>query len=269
MTHFWEEPCISGTRGSGAVFFCGCPLKCAFCQNFEISRRNSDGNFKGSFSLEIDELSEVFLDFQRKNVHNINLVSPTQYAHSISKAVLLAKERGLTLPVVWNTGGYEKAETVRSLSGVVDVFLTDIKYFSPTLSAELSSAADYFDVAFNALLEMLKLSPSVVYGKDGTLQSGVIVRHLILPGQSRDSMKILEKLKEAQLESKILLSVMSQYTPDFFSGTKDETISKNLKRRVTTFEAERVTALASELSFSGYSQDRASASNKYTPKWGE
>ena len=267
MLHKWEEPCISGTRGSGAVFFCGCPLKCVFCQNGEISR-GTGGCFAGQKEVSTDELCQIFLDLQSSGAHNVNLVSPTQYTEHIIDAVASARKRGLTLPIVWNTGGYEKAETVWKLRGTADVFLTDLKYHSPMLSRELSGAADYFETAFSAMREMVRIAPAPVYGEDGTLQKGVIVRHLILPGQRADSAEILRAMAEAGLQKNVLLSLMSQYTPDFFVGCADEKLDRSMRRRVTTFEYNCVKDLALELGFDGFGQDRSSADSAYTPDWG-
>ncbi len=267
MLHKWEEPCISGTRGSGAVFFCGCPLKCAFCQNGDISR-GTDGCFAGQREVGTDELCDIFLDLQKAGAHNVNLVSPTQYTEHIIKAVADARKAGLTLPVVWNTGGYEKAETIQKLRGTVDVFLTDLKYHSPHLSAKLSGAADYFDVAMSALREMVNICPSPVMGDDGTLEKGVIVRHLILPGQRADSAEVLTALKNEGFNKYVLLSLMSQYTPDFFVGCTDPDLDRKMRRRVTTFEYNYVRDTALELGFDGFGQDKESASSAYTPEWG-
>ena len=267
MLHKWEEPCISGRLGSGAVFFCGCPLKCVFCQNGEISR-GTDGTFAGQREFTAVELADVFLHLQNVGAHNVNLVSPTQYTDDIMFAVADARNRGLTLPVVWNTGGYEKAETIGELRGTVDVFLTDMKYFSPALSMELSRAKDYFPTALSALREMVRLCPAPVYGEDGTLKKGVIVRHLILPGQRADSVAILRAIAEAGLQKNVLLSLMSQYTPDFFVGCADENINKKMSRRVTTFEYNSVRDAALELGFDGFGQDKSSANAEYTPSWG-
>ena len=267
MLHKWEEPCISGTRGSGAVFFCGCPLKCVFCQNGDISR-GKGGVFAGQREISEAELTEVFLALQGNGAHNINLVSPTQYTDAIIRAVARAREMGLDIPIVWNTGGYESTENIKRLRGTVDVFLTDMKYFSTHLSHELSHAADYFSVSMASLREMIRVAPSPVYGEDGMLKSGVIVRHLILPGQREDSAAILRALSKEGLQESILLSLMSQYTPDFFTGCADVVLDKKMHRRVTTFEYNYVRDLALELGFDGFGQDKSSADSAYTPEWG-
>lgn len=267
MLHKWEEPCICTGAGSGAVFFCGCPLKCVFCQNGAINR-GEDGLFAGQREFTAVELADLFLHLQNVGAHNVNLVSPTQYTDDIMFAVADARNRGLTLPVVWNTGGYEKAETIGELRGTVDVFLTDMKYFSPALSMELSRAKDYFPTALSALREMVRLCPAPVYGEDGTLKKGVIVRHLILPGQREDSAEVLRAMHAEKLHEHVLLSLMSQYTPDFFTGCTDADLDRKMKRRVTTFEYNSVRDLAVELGFDGFGQDKCSANAAYTPSWG-
>lgn len=266
MLHTWEEPCISGNRGSGAVFFCGCPLGCRFCQNGEISH-GSNGAFAGARHFTLEELTSTLLELQEKGAHNVNFVSPTQYTDVLVQVVAEARRRGLTLPVVWNTGGYEKPETIRTLEGTVDVFLTDMKYYSSDLSGELSSAPDYFETALPALIEMCRIAGMPQYS-DGLMTRGVIVRHLVLPGCRRDSEEVLKRLAEAGLTDKIVLSLMSQYTPDFFRGCPDEKLDRSMRRRVTTFEYNSVRDLASDLGFNGFGQERESAQRKYTPEWG-
>lgn len=267
ILHSWEEPCISGSRGSGAVFFCGCPLKCSFCQNSDISRGDGHGNFAGMRRFSEDEFTASLLKLQADGAHNVNFVSPTQYADSLIRVVADARRRGLTLPVVWNTGGYEKAETVEMLRGTVDVFLTDMKYFSRELSHALSGAADYFDRAASALRVMCDIAGEP-FIEDGIMRRGVIVRHLVLPGCRKDSADLLRYLADNGFEKKVLLSLMSQYTPDFFTGCADGKLSRSLKRRVTTFEYSSVMSLASDLGFTGFGQERESAQKKYTPDWG-
>lgn len=268
MLHKWEEPCISGRNGSGAVFFCGCPLGCVFCQNGGISRGNGDGSFAGQRSFSVSQLADEILNLQGCGAHNINFVSPTQYTGEIKESVRIARERGLTVPVVWNTGGYEKPETVSSLKDTVQIYLTDLKYYSPEVSETLSGAPDYFDAAFSSLLEMVEQAGEAQYDENGMMTRGVIVRHLVLPGLRRESELILRKMADAGLASLVVLSLMSQYTPDFFRGCGDERLDRSLRRRVTTFEYRFVEELASELGFTGFGQERSSAVKEYTPEWG-
>lgn len=267
MLHRFEEPCICTGAGSGGVFFCGCPLGCVYCQNSAISKRGADGNFSGERIFTVEELASEFLELERRGACCIDLVSPTQYTDAIIDAVALARDEGLTLPTVWNTGGYESAENIRRLNGTVDIFLTDMKYFSPELSAQLSAAPDYFEKAFASLFEMVNLTGTPVF--DGEkLKSGVIVRHLVLPGCRRDSEAILREMKKASLANRVILSLMSQYTPEFFTSCADEKLSRSLHRRVTSFEYDSVRSLAASLGFSGYGQERSSAISDYTPSWG-
>lgn len=253
MVHNWEEPPVSGTRGSGAIFFSGCPLKCVYCQNKDISHLGV-----GEY-INTERLASLFLELQDKGVHNINLVSPTQYSEKIRDALDLVRGK-LKIPVVYNTGGYELAEEIEKMSGYVDVFLTDIKYFSPELSGKYSKAPNYYENAISAFKAMLEIVPECVFDKDGIIKKGVILRHLILPSCRKDSIKILENVAEICDVNKIRLSLMSQYTPDFYDGEY-----KELKRRITTFEYESVLKRATELGYEGYMQDISSASSNFTP----
>lgn len=254
MLHKWEEPCISVGVGSGAVFFSGCPLHCVYCQNREIS-----GGGVGTV-YHAKELSKVFLDLQDRGAANINLVTPTHYTDSIIKALDLVKS-DLKIPVVWNTSGYEKAETVEMLKGYVDVFLTDFKYASSHIAKKYSAAPDYPKVALAALKKMVDITGESAF--DGEkLVGGTIVRHLILPGCYRDSIEVLRLTAEAVGAKRVLLSLMSQYTPEFLAEGYPE-----LNRRITTFEYQKVLSESIRLGFDGYSQDRASATKEYTPEF--
>jgi len=203
--HFWEEPPISGENGSGTVFFSHCPLQCVYCQNRAIS--------SGGDGLEITEerLVEIFYELKEKGAHNINLVSPTQYADKIADAIRKVKADGFDLPFVWNTSGYETVETLRMLDGLVDVYLTDLKYASPQIAKRYSNAADYPVVAKAALREMMRQQPECVYTGE-LLSRGVIVRHLLLPGQTADSKDVVDVFTDL-CGSGAWLSLMRQYTP--------------------------------------------------------
>ena len=253
MLHLWEEPCVSGTRGSGAVFFSGCPLRCVFCQNHDLSH----GGFGAPISAK--RLAEIFFSLQEQGAHNLNLVSPTQYLPGIIEALDIAKPR-LAIPVVYNTGGYEKPEAIRALRGYVDVYLTDMKFFSPELSARYAKAPDYFDRALEALQAMLAETGPCTFDGEGMIRSGVILRHLVLPGCRRDSMELLRAVADAVDISALKLSLMSQYTPDFAPEGE-----KNLRRRLTTFEYESVLSEAARLGYDGYRQELPSSDKKYTP----
>ncbi len=209
--HFWEETCISGTKGSGAVFFSGCSMHCVFCQNQEIAQGVSGKE------ISKERLVEIFLELQEQGANNINLVTPGQYVPHIIWGVEQAKRQGLNIPIVYNTSSYEKIETLKQLEGIVDVYLPDFKYWSPELAAKYSNAPDYPEVAKAAIAEMVRQQPEVLFSYDGEqdvdlIQKGVIVRQLLLPGQLSDAKKIVSYLHEAYGE-KIYLSLMSQYTP--------------------------------------------------------
>lgn len=253
MLHHWEEPCISGSRGSGAIFFSGCPLRCVFCQNHTLSH---DG-----FGAEIspERLADIMLSLQEQGAHNINLVSPTQYVPHVLRALDRAKPR-LTVPVVYNTGGYERRETIAALAGYVDVYLDDIKYFSPVISGEYAAAPDYFERAAEALAAMVKQTGPCRFDGEGIMTGGVILRHLVLPGCRADSMAILRGVPDYVNVKDVKLSLMSQYTPEFAPDS-----FKNLKRRLTTFEYQSVLAEAERLGYDGYRQEMASSDTKYTP----
>ena len=257
MTHMWEEPCISGTSGSGAIFFSGCNLKCVYCQNRDISHN------KFGYELTVKELADKMLILQDKGVHNINLVTPTHYSDKIRLAIDLIKDK-LKIPVVYNTSGYELDTEIKKMAGYVDVFLVDIKYFDSEVSKKYSLAPDYYTNAKRALTAMLKIAPKCIFDKNGIIQRGVILRHLVLPTLRHDSIKILEDVAENIDIRDIKLSLMCQYTPDF---CPDE--FKEIKRRVTTFEYNSVVNKAIELGYDGYIQDISSASKIYTPNFKE
>lgn len=253
--HFFEEPVLSGTRGAGTVFFTGCSLRCVYCQNRDISRDASRGR-----AVSVQELAEIFLRLQDDGAHNIDLVTPTHFAHRIRDALILAKPR-LKIPVVYNSSGYESVQTLKELEGLVDIYLPDFKYYSEELSEKYSSAPDYRERAEAAIAEMLRQVDKPVFSEDGLLLRGVIIRHLVLPSSRKDSIALLRRLAEIVDPADVLLSLMSQYTPDFASDCSFDC----LKRRVTSFEYGSVLDEAERLGFDGFMQGRASASAKYTP----
>ena len=207
--HFWEEPCISGDAGSGAVFFSGCPLHCVFCQNENIA----NGTVGKEISLE--RLVDIFLELQEKGANNINLVTPGHFVPQIVKALDQARKEGLTLPVVYNTSSYETVDTIRMLEGYVDIYLPDFKYMSPVLSKKYSHAPDYAEVAKAAIAEMVRQTGKAVFvngDEDNLILRGTIVRHLTLPGCMEDSMQILKYLHETYGDT-IYISIMNQFTP--------------------------------------------------------
>ena len=203
--HYWEEPCISGERGSGAVFFSGCTMRCDYCQNRELSR---DG--KG-FEIGEDELAERLLELESKGAANINLVTPSHYAPLIVKVLDKARARGLSLPIVYNCGGYEKVETLKGLEGYVDIYLPDLKYRSNIYGVKYSRAADYFNTAAAAIAEMFRQTGPCKFGEDGMMKRGVIIRHLLLPGLLFEAKKIVDYVHETYGDS-VWLSLMNQYT---------------------------------------------------------
>ena len=204
--HFWEEPCISGTNGSGTVFFSGCTLQCVFCQNSQISR--------GEWGKEItvQRLCEIFLELEKKGAHNINLVTPTQYVLHIIKAIDLSREKGLSLPIVYNTSGYEKVQTLRLLKGYVDIYLPDFKYYDERFSKKYSNCKDYFENTTKALDEMFSQVGECEFDENGLLKKGVVIRHLCLPKLTDDTKRILKYINR-RFDDKVLISIMSQYTP--------------------------------------------------------
>ena len=252
MLHKWEEPVISGKNGSGAVFFSGCNLKCCYCQNGAIS---------GAVSIppvSEDELVNGVKSLLDQGADNVNLVSPTPYSYLLPS--LLEKIKKITdKPIIYNTGGYDDAEQIRRLDGLVDVYLPDFKYLSAELARKYSSAPDYPEVATRAIKEMLTQNPRVII-KDGLIQKGVIIRHLVLPSHRDESVAVLEYI--AKNLQGAHLSLMRQYTPDF-----NRSDYKNLDRRLTSFEYDFVLNRAVELGLDGFSQEKQSADKKYTPSF--
>ena len=258
--HHWEEPCLSGDpnaeTGSGTVFFSGCTLKCCYCQNYPISQ----GEVGKAISVE--RLTEIFMNLQNGGAKNVNLVTASQYLPWVTAALDAARAQGFSLPVVYNTGGYETVEAVKALAGYVDIWLADYKYASPALAKELSAAQDYPQVAHAAIRQMLLQTGAPVYDADGYLQKGVIVRHLALPGHSDDSLAVLQRLADLRQETGVSFvpSLMSQFTP-FYRAAEH-----GLGRRITTYEYRKVVDRAIALGLTdGYMQEKSSAREEYTP----
>ena len=282
--HMWEEPCISGKEGSGTVFFNGCPLGCVFCQNREIAlgrRRVSQrltAPASGDLAFEASEkigssdeaigvpvteeqLAETFLDLERQHANNINLVTPTHFVPQIIRAVRIARERGLTVPIVYNTGSYETEETVSSLKGTVDIFLPDLKFMDPVISDRYAKAPDYFEVAERAIRGMVEIAGQPAFDDRGMMKRGVIVRHMVLPGHTKDSKRIISYLHETYGE-KIYVSIMNQYTP--MPGIGDE--FPELARRVTRREYGRVVDHAIEIGMKNvFIQEGPTAEESFIP----
>ena len=252
--HMWEEPCLSGSRGAGAVFFSGCSLRCAFCQNYDLSH-----SAKGEEISDGEFLSRV-LSLAESGVHCIDLVTPTQFTRRLVPLIAEIKEK-THLPIVWNSGGYERVETLRLLAGLVDVYLPDFKYASRENAEKYSGAPDYPETAAAAIAEMYRQVGEFVYDDEGIAEKGLIVRHLVLPGGRHDSENVLRILASSLPVENIRLSLMSQYTPDFAAASP----FRELHRRVTSFEYDYVLSVAEQLGFSGFCQERSSASGKFTP----
>lgn len=252
--HHWEEPCVSGKNGSGTVFFSNCNLKCVFCQNHLISQENT------GIEISIKKLSQVFIELQNKKAHNINLVTPTHYAAQIIDAVSLSKNHGLSIPVLYNTNSYENVDTIRALKGTIDVFLPDLKYFSDKYSVKYSNAKNYFKVASKAIEEMINVVGSPVFDKDGMIQKGVIVRHMMLPGLLFDSKKIIDFLYN-EFGDSIYISIMNQYTPLHKACDYPE-ISKTLNPKMYDSLVDYAISLGIT---QGFIQEDGSANKSYVP----
>ncbi len=252
--HFWEEPCLSGDRGSGTVFFSGCALRCIYCQNSEIALSRS------GIEISEDRLVEIFFELEKKGAHNINLVTPSHFTPSVVSAIDRARSRGLSLPFVWNSSGYESLEALEMLRGRVDVFLPDMKYFSSETAKAFSSAPDYFKRASEAIDLMVSLAGEPKFNSDSIMTSGVIVRHLVLPTHTEESKDILSHLY-SRYGDKIYISIMNQYTP-----IRDDFPFKELSRRLTTYEYEKVIDHALDLGIkNAFVQGRGTAKESFIP----
>ena len=252
--HMWEEPCITGRGGSGTVFFSGCALGCVYCQNHEIAAGHAGKQ------ISVERLAEIFLELQAKGAENINLVTAGHFLPQVRKALGLAKAQGLTLPVVYNTGGYEKREAVCSLEGLVDVYLPDLKYMSPELASRYSYAPDYFEVASQALAQMVEQTGPPVFDERGMMTKGVIVRHLQLPGCLEDSRRVIRYLYETYGDD-IYISIMNQYTPLPQTAPWPE-----LCRRLTEEEYEELVDYAIGLGVeNGFIQEGETAQESFIP----
>lgn len=254
--HMWEEPCISGEKGSGAVFFSGCGLRCCYCQNREIAIGTS------GLEISVDRLADIFLELQGKGAANINLVTGAHYVPQIRMALDSAKKRGLILPVVYNSSGYEKAETLKLLRGYVDIYLPDFKYMESSLAESYSKAPDYPETAKKAIQEMVEQTGKCEFDEDGYIVKGTVVRNLILPGHTRNSIKVLEYLYQTY-GNDIYISIMNQYTPVHQQEKYPE-----LNRLVTVREYEKVLNAAVELGIeNGFFQDGETAKESFIPSF--
>lgn len=248
MIHNWEEPVISGTNGSGAIFFSNCNLKCVFCQNYQISHEG-----KGKY-FTIQKLAKEFELLEKQGVHNINLVTPTHYTDQIIAALDIYKPN---IPIIWNTNGYETVETINKLKNYVDIFLFDLKYVSPEISQKYSAAYNYFEVASQAILEARKNLPNDIFDNN-IMQKGIIIRHLVLPNNTNDSINVLKWIKQNLPTT--LVSIMSQYIPQYKALDMPE-----INRKITKLEYKRIIYMCNELKLNGFMQDLSSADCIYIP----
>ena len=254
-THEYEEPCISGKNGSGTVFFSNCNLNCMYCQNYEISQLG-----KGR-EITIDELADIFLKQQEKGVNNINLVTPTMYAYHIIEAIKIARKNGLNLPIIYNTNGYEKVETIKALDGYIDVYLPDLKYYSDILSKKYSNVDKYFEIATKAIKEMYKQVGQATFNEEGIIQKGVIIRHLVLPNHLQNTKHILKWIKENLGD--IYVSIMAQYFPTY--KAKGDSL---IGRKLTKKEYKEIENFLYTLDLkNGYIQELGEHEEEYVPEW--
>ena len=254
--HYYEEPCISGENGSGTVFFSGCNLNCKFCQNYEISQLG-----KG-IEITIEQLADIFIKQQEKNANNINLVTPTMYVYQIIEAIKIAKQKGLYIPIIYNSNGYEKVETIRKLEGYIDIYLPDLKYYYDELGKKYSNVENYFEIATTAIKEMYRQVGAPKLDENGIMKKGLMIRHLILPNEIENSKQILKWIKD-NIDNKVYVSVMSQYFPTYKAKEIDE-----LNRKLTEQEYEEVENYLYELELeNGYIQELGEHEEEYVPKW--
>lgn len=252
--HDYEEPCISGENGSGTVFFSNCNLNCVFCQNYEISQEG-----KGK-EVTIERLAEIFIEQQSRGVNNINLVTPTMYVYQIIEAIKIAREKGLKIPIIYNSNGYENVETIKLLEGYIDVYLPDLKYYSDLVSVKYSKAPHYFEIAKEAIKEMLRQVGNPVFNDEGIIQKGVIIRHLVLPNHIQNTKNILKWIKE-NLNEGVYVSVMAQYFPTY----KAKEI-EGLDRKLTNKEYKEVEKYLYSLDIeNGYMQDLGKHEEEFVP----
>ena len=253
-THNYEEPCISGKNGSGTIFFSNCNLNCVFCQNHEISQEG-----KG-VEVSTERLAEIFIEQQDRGVNNINLVTPTMYVYQIIEAIKKARNEGLNIPIIYNSNGYENVETIKMLKGYIDVYLPDLKYYNDILAVKYSKAPKYFEIATEAIKEMINQVGNPVFNDDGIIQKGVIIRHLILPNHIQNSKNILKWIKE-NLNEDVYVSVMAQYFPTYKAKQID-----GMDRKINKKEYNEVEKYLYTLDIkNGYMQDLGKHEEEYVP----
>lgn len=254
--HHYEEPCISGKNGSGTIFFSSCNLNCIYCQNYEISQQG-----KGKI-ISIEHLAEIFVNQQKKNVNNINLVTPTMYVPQIIEAIKIAKSNGLNIPIIYNSNGYENVETIKMLEGYIDIYLPDLKYYSNKISKKYSNIDNYFEIAINAIKEMQKQVGNPVFDNNGIIKKGVIIRHLILPNHLLNTKNILKYIKE-NFNEDTYISLMAQYFPTY--KAKED---KFINRKLTKKEYKEIESYLYSLDIkNGYIQDLGEHEEEYVPNF--
>lgn len=254
--HFFEEPCISGENGSGTIFFSNCNLKCVFCQNHQISNEGF------GVEISIEKLAEIFMKQQENNANNINLVSPTIYAYQIKQAIILAKEKGLHIPIIYNSSGYEKVETLKELEGYIDVYLPDFKYASNELGEKYSKVSNYYDVCLPALKEMYRQVGAPQLDENGIIQKGLIIRHLVLPNNLENTKKVIKTIKE-NFPPDVYISIMTQYFPAGNAQSMPE-----LNRKVSKEEYEEIeNYIYGQNIENGYMQELGEHEEEYVPEF--
>lgn len=254
--HNFEEPCISGEKGSGTIFFSNCNMNCVFCQNYEISQ------FGIGKEITIEELANVMIKQQERNVQNINLVTPTSYALHIVEAIKIARKKGLEIPIVYNTNGYESVETLKLLEGYVDIYLPDLKYYYDDLAKKYSKVDNYFEIATKAIQEMYRQVGTPVLDENGVMKKGLMIRHLILPNEVQNSKKVLKWIKE-NIDSNVYVSIMAQYFPTYKAKEIPE-----IARKITKEEYEKVENYLYGLDLeNGYIQELGEHEEEYVPTW--
>lgn len=254
--HYFEEPCISGENGSGTVFFSNCNMRCKFCQNYKISW---DGKGK---EITVEELADTFLELQEKGANNINLVTPTIYAYQIIEAIKLAKNKGLTIPIIYNSNGYESVETLRKLEGYIDVYLPDLKYYYDDIALRYSGINNYFKHATEAIKEMYRQVGSPKFNKSGIIQKGLMIRHLVLPNNIQNSKEVLRWLKE-NIDSNVYINIMAQYFPSYKAKEDEE-----LNRKLSKEEYEEIENFVYDLDIqNGYMQELGEHEEEYVPNF--
>ena len=254
--HNFEEPCISGKNGSGTVFFSNCNMNCIYCQNYEISQ---EGRGK---EISIEELAEIFIEQQNRNVENINLVTPTSYVLQIIEAIKIAKSNGLKIPIVYNTNGYERVETLKLLKGYIDIYLPDLKYYEDKIGKKYSKIDNYFEIATKAIQEMYRQVGAPKLDERGIIKKGLMIRHLVLPNNIENSKKVLKWIKE-NIDENVYIDIMAQYFPTYKARE-----SLELERKLTKEEYEEIEQYVYELDIkNGYMQELGEHEEEYVPKW--